>query len=93
MIFVGSSTNAFNFQPVISAARQAGVKGLSWEFAICDDGPNLKFLTMKTAGLKTFFFQVGLIERRLTPLLIYQLLHWIHIKMIKVLMGVHRTRL
>jgi glycosyltransferase involved in cell wall biosynthesis len=51
LLFVGSVSSAFDFTPVVEAARIALEKGLNWQFLICGDGPILEGVRQDVAGL------------------------------------------
>lgn len=49
--FVGTFSRAFDFGPVVEAASLAYNKGLDWQFVLCGDGEQFKYLAANLADL------------------------------------------
>ena len=60
--FVGSLTQAFDFEPVASLAKKSQEQGLGWQFVICGDGPEKVTIQDHFQGLKNVIFP-GWIDR------------------------------
>lgn len=56
IIFIGSITNAFDFQPVIDCAMLALKKNMDWQFIICGDGENRLPLVEKCRDFPNVIF-------------------------------------
>ena len=54
--FVGSFSQAFNFEPIRNAALRAEKDGLRWEFILCGDGDRLKEIQSLFIGLTNVKF-------------------------------------
>lgn len=60
--FVGSLSQAFDFEPIIEAARHAQENNLNWQFVICGDGDNADQIKESFIGLSNVIFP-GWIDR------------------------------
>ena len=50
-IFVGSLSQAFNFKPILIAAKLAIDRGLDWQFVICGAGEQIDYLRLQSKSL------------------------------------------
>jgi glycosyltransferase involved in cell wall biosynthesis len=57
IIFIGSLTKSFNFDPIINAASLSAKEGKSWRFIICGDGPESEMLKHRCSGLNNVEFK------------------------------------
>jgi len=57
IIFIGSLTESFNFDPIINAATLSAKEGKSWRFIICGDGPESEMLKHRCSRLNNVEFK------------------------------------
>lgn len=62
VFFVGSISQAFNFEPIIEAAKLSNINNDNWEFVICGDGELMSEIADRCSAYKNLIF-AGWVDR------------------------------